>query len=216
MRFLSAALGWWLLRVTWGEVHGGTLLALKGRDSVLLAADSRFTSYRTGSFLLGEFPRLVFCVGSRTLVGCIGLDSDIQSVLEACRERLSSHEDAWVEPQTVARVVSNILYRTRLYVSPMVVGIDSRTGPYICSLDGLGAQTEPEGFAVSGTANSGLYAICESLYEPGLDDEALVAVAERCLTQALQRDVLSGCSVTISLLKADGSVIKKILKTNDV
>lgn len=195
------------------EIHGGTMLAMKGRDSVVLAADSRFTSYRTGTFLLGQYPRPLFRVGERCLVGCIGLDSDARQLLADVRDRVQ--DQAHLEPASVARVVSNALYRRRLMLSPMVCGMDTSSGPYICSMDGLGAQTE-SAFAVCGTANAGLYAICESLYEPGLGADELCAVMGRCLSLALQRDVLSGCGVDVHVLYADGRLERRRLDTFDV
>ena len=195
------------------EIHGGTMLAMKGRDSVVLAADSRFTSYRTGTFLLGQYPRLLFRVGERCIVGCIGLDSDARQLLVDVRDRVE--DQPRLEPASVARVVSNALYRRRLMLSPMVCGMDTATGPYICSMDGLGAQTEAP-FAVCGTANAGLYAICESLYQPELGADELCAVVERCVSLALQRDVLSGCGVDLHVLHADGRLEKRRLDTFDV
>ena len=77
-------------------------------------------------------------------------------------------------------------------------------------MDGLGAQTISDSFAVTGTANSGLYAICETLYEPNLSSNDLVAVVEKCLRLALQRDVLSGCSIRILTIAKDGMYSKDI------
>ena len=199
-----------------GDIHGGTILAMRGKDSVLVASDSRFSSYKTGSFMLGEYPRPLFQVGSRTLVCCIGLDSDAHALNEAVKEQLSNHEDTTtIEPESVARVVSNILYRNRLYLTPMVVGIDSSGVPLICSMDGLGAQTLSEAFAVSGTASGGLYAICESEFRPDLCEEELLDTAERALTLALQRDVLSGRRVFMTLLRSDGTRLRKTFSTDD-
>jgi len=193
----------WLVvsSVNAGDIHGGTILAMRGKDCVLIATDSRFSSYKTGSFLLGEYARPMFRVGSRTIVGCIGLDSDAHALREAVTEQLSAHDDACIEPDAVVRVVSNILYRTRMYVTPVVIGLDSRRGPCISSMDGLGALTCPDAFAVCGTASSALYAICESVFRPGMDDEQLMAAAQRALELALRRDVLSGRRVQLLLLR---------------
>jgi len=38
------------------KIHGGTFLAMAGKDSVVIAADSRFSSQQTGSMLIsGKF-----------------------------------------------------------------------------------------------------------------------------------------------------------------
>ena len=45
--------------------HGGTFLAMAGKDSVVIASDSRFTSQEeiTGPYLVGEHQRMAFRVG---------------------------------------------------------------------------------------------------------------------------------------------------------
>jgi 20S proteasome subunit beta 3 len=219
------------------EIHGGTILAMRGKDCVLIASDSRFSSYRTGSFLLGEYARPLFSVGSRTIVGCIGLDADAHSLREAVKQQLSSLEDITVEPSSVARVISNILYRNRMYVTPVVIGIDSKRGPVICCMDGLGALTETDRFVVCGSASAALYALCERegvLYSGGdaasassvsagrggpgsmMSEEELLNAAERALVLALQRDVLSGRQVHVLLLRTDGTHVRKTFQTDDV
>jgi 20S proteasome subunit beta 3 len=171
--------------------HGGTLLAMAGRDCVVIASDSRFSSYQTGSFMLGQFPRSIYRIGSKTIVGFYGLDSDARTVVERLREKLLDHEDAHVQPSHLARVLSDTLYATGLLTSPIVVGMENDGQPFICSMDGLGAQTVTDSFAVAGTANTGLYAMCESAYRPGLSAEELVDVVERCMRMALQVRVSS-------------------------
>lgn len=190
--------------------HGGTILAMAGKDSVAIASDSRFSSYQTGPFLLGQYPRCVFRVGSRTLVGFYGLDSDACAIMETMRENLFRHFDKDINTQSIARLLSDTLYASGLQCSPIVVGLSNKGIPQIFSMDGLGAQTVADDFAISGTANSGLYAICEAMYRPNLSSEELVTVVEKCLRLALQRDVLSGCSIRIITIAEDGIYSKDV------
>ena len=190
--------------------HGGTLLAMAGKNSVVIASDSRFSSYQTGTFLLGQFPRCIFRVGSKTLVGFYGLDSDALTIMDDMQEKLMNHLDRDVSSGNIARLLSDSLYSASLQCSPIIAGLDDSGKPHICSMDGLGAQTISTSFAVSGTANSGLYAICESAYSPDFSSEELVEVVEKCLRLAMQRDVLSGCSINILTITADGIYSKNI------
>mmetsp|Transcript_11804 Transcript_11804/g.11443 ORF Transcript_11804/g.11443 Transcript_11804/m.11443 type:complete len:221 (-) Transcript_11804:555-1217(-) len=190
--------------------HGGTFLAMAGKDSVVIASDSRFSSYQTGPFLLGQFPRSVFRVGSKTLVCFYGLDSDARTIVDKIQGELSNIGEDHLYAKNIARVLSDTLYSSGLQCSPIVVGLKDDGLPHICSMDGLGAQTVSESFAVSGTANSGLYAICESIYEPDLSPNELAKVVEKCLRLALQRDVLSGCSVRIHTILKDGIYSKDV------
>ena len=47
-----------------------------------------------GPYLLGNFPRMVFRIGPRVLLGCFGLDSDARLLGDAIRERISSHQSS--------------------------------------------------------------------------------------------------------------------------
>ena len=48
------------------------------------------------------------------------------------------------------------------------------------------------------------------MYRPGLKSEELVIIVERCLRLAMQRDVLSGCSIRILTVTTDGIYSKDI------
>jgi len=201
-----------------GNIHGGTILAMAGKDTVILATDSRFSSYQSGSLLLGEYPRRVFRIGSKVMIACFGLDSDAISLMDTLREKVGLDHMGSLDPVCVSRLVSNILYEKRLMCSPIVIGIGGgdKSTPYICTMDSLGAQTVSDSFAVTGTANAGLYAICESLYTKNLPLPKLCEVTQKCLQLALQRDILSGCKAYLYILTKDGTISIKSFDTADV
>lgn len=222
-----------LIVVTIGEnaLHGGTIMALAGKDSVLLATDSRFSSQQTGPYLLGKHYRTVCRIGKNVLIGCYGLDSDSRLLVENLRTKFVLHakdsfqndyvrkdhcEDPIYHPQSVARVISNNLYSSNLAISPIVVGLSSDNKPYICSMDGLGAQTLSSTFAISGTSTASLMAVCEQYFQPNLESSELIQLAEKCLKLALQRDVLSGCNVRLYILTHSSDIIIKDFHTSDV
>jgi 20S proteasome alpha/beta subunit len=119
------------------SIHGGVILAIAGQDSVTLSVDSRFSSPQTGALLLGmlspgfifyfatvthEFSgqqqRGVFRVGCNTIVGCIGLESDVVLLMDELRERIQEYIEDDLEPQTVARLLSDILYKSNFICTP--------------------------------------------------------------------------------------------------
>jgi 20S proteasome alpha/beta subunit len=126
---------------------------------------------------------------------------------------LSTPADS-INPRSISHLLSALLYQSNLICSPIVAGL-SREGPYIASLDGLGAITNSNSFVVSGTSSAGLYAILESLYAPNLDAEELVGLATKAFTLAMQRDVLSGCKVRIFSITRNG-IYEKLFQTDDV
>lgn len=174
------------------EVHGGTLLAIKGKDSVVIACDSRFSSHRSGGMLIGNYRRSLHRVGSSTVVGCIGLDSDSRILIDELKKKLSDHMDDEIQPHNIAKVLKGLLFMRGLYCAPMIIGMNNYNEPYICQIDSTGGATVPEDFAVDGSAMKTLYAICEKEYTPQLGKEDLLELAKRIMTMAMQRDVVSG------------------------
>eukprot|EP01035_Chromulina_nebulosa_P018473 gene18473-24185_t len=77
-------------------------------------------------------------------------------------------------------------------------------------MDGLGAETITDDYAVVGTASSSLYSICESLFKSNLNSNQLVTIAETAMKLSMQRDVLSGCKVKIYTLNKEGIFLKEI------
>lgn len=196
------------------SIHGGTYLALAGKDSVALICDSRFSSLRTGSMMLGSYPRLCYRVGSKCIIGCFGLDSDLYHLVDLLRKKLIDHADDDLQPESISRVVSDLLYNNNFLLSPIIIGLTDLCLPYICSMDGLGALTVSDKFAVTGTASEGLYALCESLYLPNLDSQDLIVLAEKCFHLGLQRDILSGGDFQIITITRGNIFVKDIVKSD--
>jgi len=209
-----ALLAIFIRKVKCASFHGGTYLALAGKDSVALICDSRFSSIRTGSMMLGSCPRLCYRIGSKCIVGCFGLDSDVYHLIDLLRMKLIDHADDDLQPESISRVVSDLLYNNDFLFSPIIVGLTDHCLPYICSMDGLGAQTVSDKFAVTGTASEGLYALCESLYLPNLESHELLILAEKCFYLGLQRDVLSGGDFQIITITRGNIFVKDIVKSD--
>ena len=156
-----------------------------GRDAVVLAADSRFSSPSSGTMLLGQYVRPVIRVGTKTLIGCFGLQSDVFKLRNDLRSTFLDSLDDEIEPESVSHVLSSYLYSSGLYISPILVGYGKK-GPYICSMDSLGASTVTKSFAAIGTANAGLLSICESLYQPDLSSEELESLTRKTLNMVIK------------------------------
>lgn len=197
------------------SIHGGTFLALAGKNATVLASDSRFSSYITGSLALGNFHRKIFQVGSKVVVGCFGLDSDAFELVHALREKFVDHTEEDLSSTMISRVISDLLYDQRWMLSPIITGLDESNQPFICTMDGLGAQTHSRNFAVLGTASSGLFGICESFDLSQCSAEELVAIAEHCFKMAVQRDVLSGGNIRIITVTQE-TIYAKDIQFDDV
>ena len=95
--------------------HGGSILALAGRDAAVLVLDKRIGA---GNNLIGDECCRVLEASKRALLAVRGIQGDVQSLLEdvAARlrlRRLEEGDDACQEPKTLAALVSVMLYGQR-------------------------------------------------------------------------------------------------------
>ena len=197
------------------NIHGGSFLAMSGEDTVLLLSDSRFSSLNP--MFLTQSKRSVFRVGTSTLVGCFGLDSDARALVRILREELADHNDnsLHLDPENIGSLISNKLFENNFILSPIVIGINSENQPYICSMDGIGALTESTQYAAVGTSSAALLSQCESMFEEGLSAEKLMEKAESIFKASLKRDILSGGKIHIYSI-CSNIIREKIVDFKDV
>jgi 20S proteasome subunit beta 3 len=196
--------------------NGGAVLAMKGKKCVAIAADKRF-GIQTQTLAL-DFQK-IFEMGPHLYLGLPGLATDTQTVHERLKFRLNLYElkeSRRIHPKTFGNMVSNMLYEKRFgpyFVEPVIAGLDPKTfEPYVCSMDLIGCINEPEDFVVAGTCTEQLYGVCEALWEPDLEPDDLFEIISQALTNALDRDPVSGWGAVVHIIEKD-KVTTKTLKT---
>jgi len=196
--------------------NGGAVLAMKGKKCVAIAADKRF-GIQTQTLAM-DFQK-IFEMGPHLYLGLPGLATDTQTVHERLKFRLNLYElkeSRHIHPKTFGNMVSNMLYEKRFgpyFVEPVIAGLDPKTfEPYVCSMDLIGCINEPEDFVVAGTCTEQLYGVCEALWEPDLEPDDLFEIISQALTNALDRDPVSGWGAVVHIIEKD-KVTTKNLKT---
>lgn len=191
-------------------------MAMKGKKCVAIAADKRF-GIQTQTLAL-DFQK-IFEMGPHLYLGLPGLATDTQTVHERLKFRLNLYElkeSRRIHPKTFGNMVSNMLYEKRFgpyFVEPVIAGLDPKTfEPYVCSMDLIGCINEPEDFVVAGTCTEQLYGVCEALWEPDLEPDDLFEIISQALTNALDRDPVSGWGAVVHIIEKD-KVTTKTLKT---
>lgn len=193
--------------------HGGSFLALAGKDAVVLASDAKFLSH--GQFV-GKFPREIYRVGSKALLGMDGLELGGNIFVHELQRYLLGIADEDLDPSNIAQLVSNKLIGAPRMISPIVAGLETDGECFVCSMDGIGAMAKSNSYAATGTATSGLMSLCESLYVPGLSSPKLVELAEKCMRQAFQRDILSGSRIKIVTLQRSRDMYVKEVEFKNI
>lgn len=197
--------------------HGGSILAMAGRDSVTLVLDKRLGQ---GNTLVGDEACRALKCGPAAVLALRGLQGDVQTLLEDVDaklrlRRIEEGDGAMADPRSVAALVSVLLYGGRIeagkpgyLVEPVVAGLRGDGAPYLCAQDGLGARLESSTFVVAGTAATSLYGACEAIYEPDLDADALTEAALAAMAAGLDRDCLSGRDVMVHRITPAGATVE--------
>jgi 20S proteasome subunit beta 3 len=138
-------------------------------------------------------------MGPKLYIGLAGLATDVQTVAERLKFRVSLYElreNRRIKPKTMLSVVSNLLYERRFgpyFVEPVIAGLDSVTNePFVASLDLIGCPMVTGDFVVSGTCNEQMYGMCESLWVPDMNPDQLFETISQALLNAVDRDAVSG------------------------
>ena len=135
--------------------------------------------------------------------------------MNVLRQKLHREVEEDLEPENVCRLVSDIMYSSHYLCTPVIAGVSSEGRPYLCSMDGLGAQTLSTTFVATGSSFDTLLATCEDMYIPNQDPVSILNLSQCILEKSLQRDVLSGCRI-FSFTLSKGSIYRKLMTLPDV
>jgi len=195
------------------QYNGCSIIAMKGKNCVGIASDNRLGAQ--AQTVSCNF-RKIFRMNDKLYVGLAGLATDVQTIENKLRFQLIQYElqeERNMEPNILSNVLSNILYEKRFgpyFIEPIVAGLDSKNQPFLSSMDYLGALTISEDFAVSGTASSNMYGMCESFYKKDMCPEQLFETLSQSLLSSVDRDALSGWGAVVHIITKDGLTSKEL------
>ncbi|RKP03892.1 hypothetical protein CXG81DRAFT_29137 [Caulochytrium protostelioides] len=196
------------------EYNGSAVMAMKGDGCVAIAADRRFG---VQALTLGTEFQKIFQMNKYTFVGLAGLASDVITLSDQLRYKVKMYElreERPISPETFAHLASSSLYEKRFgpwFVEPIIAGLDPKTGePFIASTDLIGCINFAKDFVVSGTANSQMYGMCESLWEPNLGPEDLFETISQAMLNAIDRDCIAGWGAVVHVITKDKIVTKHL------
>ncbi|XP_058810242.1 proteasome subunit beta type-3 [Phymastichus coffea] len=194
--------------------NGGAIIAMKGKKCVAIASDCRFGVQ--GQTISCDFQK-IYEMGPHLYLGLPGLATDSQTVMERLRFRLNLYElkeNRKIHPEIFGSMISNLLYERRFgpyFVEPIVAGLNPDTyEPFICNMDSIGCLSLPKDFVVGGTCMEQLYGMCEALYTPNLEADALFETISQALVNACDRDAISGWGAVVYIIEKDKITLKSI------
>ncbi len=177
------------------------VVALEGRDSIVMASDSLAVSQSFGGPVRHNV-RKVFGIGEHVLCGATGTISLIQKSMNVIGQYKDKF-DSGIEGDLVSEVAGRITpiargavedfrrYNNTVDGAPsldvILAGLDSHGNPTLWHIgkEGNDENYDEIGYICSGGADSFGYALAKTRYSRGLDAGKLAAVAYRAIDEAI-------------------------------
>lgn len=193
--------------------YGGSVLAMKGKDAIVITADRRIGNSLT--MINNTFSRL-YVLTPRIVIGLLCFIPDTQMIYKDLRKHINMFQLSQgreIEPQEVCSLLSYILYTKRFspyYIEPLIVGFDRQNNPHIYKMDCIGCVSAPPFFTATGTGADNLMGIAEIIYEEQMEEENLFTKTMQAFLNGIDRDSLSGCGAEAFILTPHKRVYREI------
>ena len=183
---------------------GATAVGITYNGGLVLASERRIAY---GNFVVSKTTKKTFVITPHVGAACAGLVADMQiislqvSALAKIRKMEIKRD---VPPNTVAKMMSNMMYERRFFplLTQVIVGglVDS---PVIFTLDPLGSVL-PDDYAAVGTGAETALGILDQQYKKELNEAEATDLAVKSIRAASLRDSASGDNIDVLVINKDG------------
>eukprot|EP01056_Protomagalhaensia_sp_Gyna25_P003070 Protomagalhaensia_sp_Gyna_25__3069@NODE_281_length_4060_cov_232_967421_g216_i0_p3_GENE_NODE_281_length_4060_cov_232_967421_g216_i0NODE_281_length_4060_cov_232_967421_g216_i0_p3_ORF_typecomplete_len238_score26_66Proteasome/PF00227_26/4_4e34_NODE_281_length_4060_cov_232_967421_g216_i017812494 len=200
--------------------NGGSTCAAAGKDFAIICPDTRTSQ---GYSILSREQSKWIQLTKTAVLGTNGMRADIQALWNAMKWYVTEYAFAHKrEPsvEALAQKLSTVLYMRRFfpyYAGNLLVGISQGGQGVVYSYDGIGSY-EPSFYAASGNANEMLLPVLDNVLKdplrlPQQSEEEIGELLYAAMRAAAEREITTGDSVDLVLVKADGiTVVNKPLR----
>jgi len=184
---------------------GATAVGITYNGGLVLASERRIAY---GNFVVSKTTKKTFVITPHVGAACAGLVADMQilslqvSALAKIR-RMEIKRD--VPPNTIAKMMSNMMYERRFYplLTQVIVG-GLVEKPTIYTLDPLGSVL-PDDYAAVGTGAEMALGVLDPQYKKDLTEAQAVELAVKSVRAASMRDSASGDNIDVLVMNKDGA-----------
>mmetsp|Transcript_17614 Transcript_17614/g.21383 ORF Transcript_17614/g.21383 Transcript_17614/m.21383 type:complete len:198 (-) Transcript_17614:52-645(-) len=148
--------------------NGGTIVAIGGKDYVVLASDKRLA---TGYNIKSRGITRTFKISESTYIAAGGCHADVTAFYNNLKYRATMYKfdnNEEMGSEAVAQLVSNTLYYKRFfpyYALPIVAGLDRDGVGYCAGYDAVGSYIRSkDNYTVNGSAASVAMPILDNLF----------------------------------------------------
>ena len=184
---------------------GATAVGITFDGGVVFASEKRIAF---GNFLVSKSTKKTFPITPKVGATCAGLVADMQilslqiSALAKIRKMELKRD---VPPNTVAKMMSNMMYERRYFplLTQVIVGgvVDK---PIMYTLDPLGSVL-PDEYAAVGTGAEMALGVLDPQFKQGMTKDEAIDLAKRAVRSASLRDSASGDGLDILVITNDGT-----------
>jgi len=184
---------------------GATAVGITFDGGVVFASEKRIAF---GNFLVSKTTKKTFPITPQVGATCAGLVADMQiltlqiSALAKIRKMEIKRD---VPPNTVAKMMSNMMYERRFFplLTQVIVGgvVDK---PIMYTLDPLGSVL-PDEYAAVGTGAEMALGVLDPQFKKNMTKDEAIDLAKRAVRSAALRDSASGDGLDILVITKDGT-----------
>ena len=184
---------------------GATAVGITFNEGVVFASERRIVY---GNFVVSKTTKKTFVITPYVGAACAGLVADMQilslqiAALAKIR-RMEIKRD--VPPNTIAKMMSNMMYERRFFPLLTQVIVGGLVGkPTIYTLDPLGSIL-PDDYAAVGTGAEMALGVLDPQYKKDLTEAQAVDLAVKSVRAASMRDSASGDNIDVLVMNKDGA-----------
>jgi proteasome beta subunit len=184
---------------------GATAVGITFNDGVVFASERRIAY---GNFVVSKTTKKTFVITPHVGAACAGLVADMQilslqiAALAKIR-RMEIKRD--VPPNTIAKMMSNMMYERRFFPLLTQVIVGGLVGkPTIYTLDPLGSVL-PDDYAAVGTGAEMALGVLDPQFKKDLTEAQAVDLAVKSVRAASMRDSASGDNIDVLVMNKDGA-----------
>lgn len=196
------------------DFNGGTTVAIAGDDFVVCAGCTRMS---TGYEIQSRNQSKLFALTDQTVLTAAGCMSDVTTLRRMLGARLTQYEHshaAAMSSSAVAQLLSVTLYYRRFfpyYAFCMIGGLDEEGRGAVYGYDAVGSFKRDD-YGCMGSGQNYIMPILDNLigHKNRLDEkkaftaEEVVAIVKEIFVIATERDIYTGDSVEIKVIRKSG------------
>jgi len=184
---------------------GATAVGITFDGGVVFASEKRIAF---GNFLVSKTTKKTFPITPKVGATCAGLVADMQILslqITALAKIRKMELKRDVPPNTVAKMMSNMMYERRYFplLTQVIVGgvVDK---PVLYTLDPLGSVL-PDEYAAVGTGAEMALGVLDPQFKKNMTKDEAVDLAKRAVRSAALRDSASGDGLDVLVITNEGS-----------